>query len=162
MKRGTLERRRLRKLSCHHRFKEYLYHKPLALDSQWTFVLPPQFPFISTEMSDISRRTLLDHDRGVYFIICSWILFVSLTVVVSIRVFSRSLITRSIGSDDIAIIIPVVCKAMGKPHHANRRLTLEQILIAFGSVTDTLAVHNGLGRHENTLSNTQYEQALKW
>lgn len=71
-------------------------------------------------MMDLTRRTLLDHDRGVYFLIVSWVLYTTLALVVCVRIFSRTFITRSIGSDDITIILPVVSiklHAKNRIHH---------------------------------------------
>ena len=47
-------------------------------------------------------------DRGLYFVILSWIFSVAGALTVAVRVYSRAFLTRSIGSDDFAIIFAVV------------------------------------------------------
>ncbi|KAI9711556.1 MAG: hypothetical protein M1820_002121 [Bogoriella megaspora] len=82
-------------------------------------------------------------DRGIYYIIIGWTLTVILLVVVALRLYSRAALTRSIGSDDFCIAI-----AAG--------------LSFYCTIQDTIAVAQGLGRHESLLSPLHLKQVNKW
>ena len=49
-----------------------------------------------------------DYDRGIYYIILAWVLTVIMLIAVGIRLYSRGVLTRSIGSDDFFIVIATV------------------------------------------------------
>lgn len=49
------------------------------------------------------------YDRGIYYVAISWVTTIIAVAAVSIRLYSRAFLTRSIGSDDFAILISAVC-----------------------------------------------------
>ena len=46
--------------------------------------------------------------KGIAYVSCQWTLTLLALVIVPLRVYSRSFLTRSFGSDDFFIIIPLV------------------------------------------------------
>ncbi|KAI9727271.1 MAG: hypothetical protein M1828_006890 [Chrysothrix sp. TS-e1954] len=84
-----------------------------------------------------------DYDRGICYGIIGWILTVLLLIAVAIRLYSRSYLTRSLGSDDFAIVV-ATC------------------LSFIGMVQDTIAVGYGLGKHESLLSPAEVQEIHKW
>lgn len=55
--------------------------------------------------ADLSRG---DYNRGVYYLAIGWVLTSIAIIVVCTRLYSRAYITRSIGSDDYAVVISMV------------------------------------------------------
>ena len=51
-----------------------------------------------------------DYNRGIYYTTIAWVLTVIALVVVAIRIYSRAFLTRSLGSDDFAILVSVVSR----------------------------------------------------
>lgn len=49
-----------------------------------------------------------NYDRGIPYIIVGWVLTAILLLVVAIRLYSRTCLTRSAGSDDVAIVVASV------------------------------------------------------
>ncbi|KAI9671856.1 MAG: hypothetical protein M1831_003384 [Alyxoria varia] len=81
--------------------------------------------------------------RGAYYIGIGWPLTVIMLATVSLRLYTRTFLTRSLGADDATIIFPA-------------------ILSFVGQIGDTLGTVNGEGRHEWLLSLNQLEHAYKW
>lgn len=50
--------------------------------------------------------------KGIAYVSCQWTLTLLALVIVPLRVYSRSFLTRSFGSDDFFIIIPLVGAAL--------------------------------------------------
>ena len=100
------------------------------------------------------------YDRGVYYACIGWILTIIAVAAVSIRFYSRTFLTRSVGSDDFAILVSIV-SISGRNFHV-RALTMRKVLSFVGQINDTLAVAQGMGRHTALLNNDQYSQVQKW
>lgn len=101
------------------------------------------------------------YNRGVYYATIGWILTVLALTAVAIRIYSRTFLTRSTGSDDFAILLSAV--SSHKTNHpwvwnAYRR----QCLTLAGEIGDTLSVAHGVGRHEQLLSKGQVSQVTRW
>lgn len=82
-------------------------------------------------------------DRGTYYLILGWTLTGIAIVSVILRLYSRTLLTRSAGSDDFTILFPV-------------------ILTLVGELGDTFAVRDGLGRHVQLFNDMQLANIAKW
>ena len=48
------------------------------------------------------------NSKGIAYVTCQWTLTLLALVIVPLRVYSRAFLTRSFGSDDLFIIIPLV------------------------------------------------------
>lgn len=48
------------------------------------------------------------NSKGIAYVSCQWTLTLLALVIVPLRVYSRAFLTRSFGSDDFFIIIPLV------------------------------------------------------
>lgn len=48
------------------------------------------------------------NSKGIAYVSCQWTLTLLALVIVPLRVYSRAFLTRSFGSDDLFIIIPLV------------------------------------------------------
>lgn len=82
-------------------------------------------------------------DRGHWYLVLGWTLTAIALVSVALRLYSRTLLTRSAGSDDFTILFPVV-------------LTL------VGELGDTFAVRDGLGKHVQLFDDWQLASIAKW
>ena len=48
------------------------------------------------------------YDRGIPYLVIGWVLTFLVLMAVVVRIYSRSLLTRSLGSDDFTIVIATV------------------------------------------------------
>ncbi|KAI9667146.1 MAG: hypothetical protein M1831_001323 [Alyxoria varia] len=82
-------------------------------------------------------------NQGLAYVLTNWALTLVIYFVFSLRIYSRTLITRSVGSDDFTIAFSVV-------------------LSTFAAVVNTIQVHAGLGRHQSELTPEQYSINEHW
>ena len=100
-------------------------------------------------------------NRGVYYLVIGWVLTVILWFAVALRLYSRSFLTRSLGSDDVFIVVASVrslCYRDTNDSLANSG----QLLSSVGEIGDTLAYVHGLGRHAQLLDNRKLSEIFKW
>lgn len=83
------------------------------------------------------------YDRGIEYLTVGWIFTVIMLVAVPIRLYSRTYLTRSIGSDDYTIL-------------------LATILSTYAICSNTLDVQAGFGKHESLLSPDQVSRVKRW
>ncbi|CAO1601331.1 hypothetical protein XANCAGTX0491_004999 [Xanthoria calcicola] len=81
--------------------------------------------------------------RGIAYVSCQWTLTAVGTIVVALRLYSRTLLTRSVGSDDFFIAIAF-------------------ILNVAATISDLKAFLHGWSQHERTLSPEAYSMEQKW
>ncbi|KAL9003048.1 MAG: hypothetical protein Q9188_004060 [Gyalolechia gomerana] len=81
--------------------------------------------------------------RGLAFISCEWILTATELIAITLRLYSRTFLTRSVGSDDFFI-------------------TIGFLLNVAGEVSDLKCFLNGWSQHENNLTPDMYAAEQKW
>lgn len=64
--------------------------------------------FLLDKLLDINQ-IMPYNARGIAFISCEWILTATELIAVTLRLYSRTFLTRSVGSDDFFITIGFVC-----------------------------------------------------
>ena len=100
--------------------------------------------------------------RGRIYLWLGWTLTIIDILVFSLRVYSRAILTRSIGSDDFLIAFSVV-STEHRFHEKQMILGLsQQILTIVGNAGITLHVKNGFGVHQSELTVGQFAEAQKW
>lgn len=97
--------------------------------------------------------------RGDWFLPIGLTCTILAVFAVVVRFYTRAFLTRSLGSDDLAIIPPFVS---GRPHDlcALHSLKLQTISATAGQVFDSIMVVKGFGVHEKYLS-TDERQVVK-
>ncbi|KAK0512238.1 hypothetical protein JMJ35_005366 [Cladonia borealis] len=84
-----------------------------------------------------------DNDRGPMLLAITWTTAAVATMIVILRIYSRTVFQHTMGRDDAAIIAALLSTLLGQ-------------------VWITLQVHDGYGRHVYYLSNHQILQSTKW
>jgi hypothetical protein len=84
-----------------------------------------------------------DGDSGIPFLVVGTTLTAFVVLAWATRIYTRLLLTRSIGSDDFAI-------------------TLSVAFCIFGAVGGGIQVENGLGKHKDQISTHAFDREELW
>ena len=100
-------------------------------------------------------------NRGPAFLALGWTLSSLAIIATVLRLYSRVLLTRSAGSDDLFVTIAVV-SSVSRIRTDLETPDVKQCLTIFGQIGDCIAVKHGLGRHEQYLNTEQISTVTKW
>lgn len=99
--------------------------------------------------------------KGIALISCEWVATAIELLAVTLRLYSRTFLTRSVGSDDFFISIGFVRLVMN-PNPRNTADIHSQALEVVATVSDLEAFLNGWSQHEDSLTKGQYSSEEKW
>lgn len=101
--------------------------------------------------------------KGIVYVSLEWVFVLVQFLVITLRIYSRTFLTRSVGSDDFSIVIGFV-RFMLVPLLSSERAANDgtQLLNVVAIVSDLKAFLNGWAQHESALTPGEYAAEEKW
>ena len=117
----------------------------------------------STRKTENPNMFDFDHNRARGGVVIGWVLTSIGLVVVSLRLYTRAVLTHSIGSDDFFIVIPAVSVPFAfRTSYIHNDTDIRQLLQIYECISDTFDMQNGFGQHDWTLSKENIAESTKW
>lgn len=99
---------------------------------------------------------------GIAFVSCEWFFIAIELVAVTLRLYSRTFLTRSVGSDDFFLTIGFVRFALPTLLVDEQLTATTQVVNIAGVVSDLQSFRNGWSQHESDLTPDMYAAQQKW